>query len=500
LQPAVIAGTVQQAFSLDSGAAVMLCRAACVVLIAVGCVFTADPPGTDEWKYDVLHLKSGQVLRGLVLEEGKTFKIRCIFRKPGRGTVTITESVLADDVARKELLNDDERKQLQQRLDALKREREVLAAHLRSLDPIAKRKDKSGDVFELKPADWPGNGRVKKALSYQSAHFRLVANARPEVVQLAAIHLEQAYAAYAHCLPARKITDTTTTILLTRSLAEYQEIARSRGLNLFNPAFYDPALNQVVCGSDLERLCDELQEVRNHHERLREKMKQSKADLMKVYRGKVPPALLAPMAAADKKIDAQEKANVATFVSVSDRLFTRLYHEAFHAYLNTYVYPTREGPLPHWFNEGLAQIFETAILEVGELRVGHADKDRLLAMRAALANRTLLPLTDVLRSSPAQFHLTFERLPSTSKAQARDKNAQQFADRCYLASWALTFYLTFEKRLLGTKALDDYVHSLKRGTDELLAFRDLVGKPLPQFEKEFIDYLTKLRLDGTTGP
>ncbi len=383
-------------------------------------------------------------------------------------------------------------------LDEAKREREVLAVHLRSLDPTTKRADKPVDVFELKPADWPGNGKVK-ALSYQSTYFRLVANARPEVVHLAAIHLEQAYAAYAHCLPPRKTTDTTTTILLTRSLAEYQAIARSRGLNLFNPAFYDPALNQVVCGSDLERLCDELQDVRKHHERLREKMKETKAELMKVYRGKVPLTLLAPLTAADKRIDAQEKANVLTFQAVRDRLFTRLYHEAFHAYLNTYVYPTREGPLPHWFNEGLAQIFETAVLEVGELRVGHADKDRWLAMRTALANHTLLPLADVLRSSPAQFHLTFERLPAGSKPAARDKNAQELADRCYLASWSLTFYLTFEKRLLGTKALDDYVHSLKRGTDVLLAFRDLVGKPLPQFEKEYLDYLAKLRPDGTTG-
>jgi hypothetical protein len=469
------------------------------MLIAYGCLLAAEPPGADEWKYDIVRLKRGLELRGLVLEQGATIKIRCIARKPGRGTVTITESVARGDVGEMKLLNDSDREQLRQRLDALKREREVLAAHLRSLDPKTKQPGKSGDVFELKPADWPGDSKIK-ALSYQSTHFRLVANARPEVVQLAAIHLEQAYAAYARCLPPRRTTDTTTTIILTRSLAEYQAIARSRGLNLFNPAFYDPAQNQVVCGSDLERLCDELQEVRKHHERLREKMKESKAELKKVYRGKVPPALLAPMTAADKRIDAQEKANVKTFEAVRDRLFTRLYHEAFHAYLNTYVYPTREGALPHWFNEGLAQIFETAILEVGELRVGHADKDRLLAMRAALVKGTLLPVADVLRSSPTQFHLTFERLPAANKGPNRDKDAQQLADRCYLASWALTFYLTFEKRLLGTKALDDYVQSLKRGTDVLLAFRDLVGKPLPQFEKEYLEYLARLRLEGTTGP
>ena len=50
----------------------------------------------------------------------------------------------------------------------------------------------------------------------------------------------------------------------------------------------------------------------------------------------------------------------------------------------------------------------------------------------------------------------------------------------------------FERKLLGTKALDDYVAALKRGTDPLDAFRDLVGEPLPQFEKEHLQYLKDL--------
>ena len=45
--------------------------------------------------------------------------------------------------------------------------------------------------------------------------------------------------------------------------------------------------------------------------------------------------------------------------------------------------------------------------------------------------------------------------------------------------------------------LDDYVKALHRGTDPLLAFRDLVGKPLPEFEKDFRTYLNGL---GTKDP
>src|SRR5436305_9531361 len=128
----------------------MLCRSACLVLFACGCLLAAEPPGADEWKYDLIRLKRGQELRGLVLEKGATIKIRYIWRKPGRGTVTITESVARTDIADMKLLDDADREQHRQRLDALKREREVLAAHLRSLDPKTKLPGKSGDVFELR--------------------------------------------------------------------------------------------------------------------------------------------------------------------------------------------------------------------------------------------------------------------------------------------------------------------------------------------------------------
>jgi len=33
--------------------------------------------------------------------------------------------------------------------------------------------------------------------------------------------------------------------------------------------------------------------------------------------------------------------------------------------------------VPLWLDEGLAQIFETALVEAGELRVGHAERSRL---------------------------------------------------------------------------------------------------------------------------
>jgi hypothetical protein len=459
-----------------------------LVLLAGLAPLAADRPGGDEWKYDVVHRKGGLLpLRGLVVDQGTDYvRVKCISRKPGSPTIVIPENVPKKDVAKLELLEGKERDLLRGRLEALQRERAALARHLKLLDPKRKGVLRSGDAVDLRRAPWPPDPKVK-GLLYQSAHFRLVSNARAEVVQLAAIHLEQIYAAYVRALPPRTKKAEPTTVLLTRSLADYQELARKRGLVLANPAFYDPARNQVVCGSDLERLCDEREKVREHHARLRVKIKERKDALAKVYRKKVPPELLAPLAEAEKKIAQADKGNDEKFGRVQDRLFQRLYHEAFHAYLSTFVYPDRDGPLPLWFNEGLAQVFESAIVEVGELRVGHADPERYKEVRRALAKGTLLPLKDLLRSENKHFLV----------AHGGDRQAP---DRYYLASWALAFHLTFERKLLGTRALDDYVQALKRGTDPLLAFRDLVGQPLDAFEKQYLKYLQKLRLDGTAGP
>ncbi len=462
------------------------------LLLAVGAALCrgADVPGGDEWKYDVVYRKGGaEPLRGLVVAQGSDkVTIRCISRNPGRPTIVFTANVPAAEVSRLKLLSDADRAVLQQRLDALKRERQDLAERLRLLDPKVKGVPRSGDAVVLERAAWPGNDKVK-ALGFKSTYFELVAHCRPELVQLAAIHLEQVYAAYARTLPPRAPKAAPTTILLTGSLKEYQAIAHGRGLNFINSAFYDPRRNQVVCGSDLERLFDDMEKVRAHHDRLREQVKERRAQLARVYRKKVPPELLPPLADIEKRIAAVEKSNEKKLAEARERLFPRLYHEAFHAYLSAFVYPSAEGPLPHWFNEGLAQIFETAIVEVGELRVRHADPARYKAVRQALGAKPvvpLLPLADLLRASPDKFLVAHA-------------GPRQVSDRYYLSSWALAFYLTFEQPVLGTRAMDDYVHALKRGRDPLLAFRDLVGKPLKKFEAEYLDYLRKLRPDGTVA-
>ncbi len=446
----------------------------------------AGQPGADEWKYDIVYLKSGATFRGLVTENNSSrVEIRCISRKPGSPTVVNSQYFLAKEVERVVLLDPHERDRLQKRLQALKAEYKMLDAQLKALTPGSRPDHPVVDSIVLQPAAWPANSK-RSALSYQSSHFQLLSDGRQEQVHLAAIHLEQVYAAYARSLPPRHTKAQPTTILLVGSRAEYQQILSDRGLNFFNQAFYDIRNNQVVCGSDLQRLGDELEKSRASHAKLSADLEERIKELHTAYKGRIPTELLSPIREGRELIRKTEERNTAVFTLARSRLFQRLYHEAFHAYLNTWVYPAGEFEVPLWLNEGLAQIFETAIFELGELRVGHADEDRLKAIRTAIQKNTLLPLKELLRSSPAQFQVAHRSAP-----------AMQVSDRHYLASWGLSFYLTFDRKVLGKKAMDDYVRSLKRGTDPLLAFQELVGKPLPAFEKDYLNYLKSLRPDGT---
>ena len=436
----------------------------------------------DDWKYDIVYPKKGEPYRGLVVEQsGGGVRMRWVLRKPGRPTIVYRVELARDEIDHVDLLPDEERAKLRRRLTALQEEHKRLAERMKALGAAGSNPSSGADTVELHPRKWPGDER-QEALAYRSTYFELVSNAPRGVVEAAALRLEQVYAAYVHRLPPRAKGERTT-ILLPRSLADYQALVRGRGRDLLNPAYFDPDKNEIVCAFDWQHLAEELERLTHYHVKLRGDVDERETELSKAYKGAIPAELKKSLAAKRREIDDAERRNHATFERARGRLFQRLFHEAFHAYLLNFVYPPRDGELPRWLNEGLAQIFETAIVEVGELRIGHADEERLRAVRTALAQDRLLPLADLLRSGPKQFQV----------AHGGDKQA---SDRYYLASWALAFYLTFERHLLGTPALDAYVRDLKQGRDPLDAFARLTGQPLPRFERDWLDYLKHLRADG----
>jgi hypothetical protein len=444
----------------------------------------ADAPlGGDDWKYDIVYLKKGDNFRGLVYQRDGGVRMWCIVRNPGRPAVFYRVNFSEDEVARVEMLPDAEHERLRQRFKALREEHRRLPDPWRAIE-LDEAAIPGADKIKLHETPWRGEGKTK-ALAYRSSFFELESNASRRIVLVAASQLEHVYAAYVRCLPPRA-KGRPTTILLPQSRADYRTLVRGQGRSLLNPAFFDPDKNQIVCAFDWKQMSEELQRIHEEHAKLWAKSEKCEAELRKAYKGDIPAELKADLAEQRHRIQAAESRNQETCTRARRRLFQRLFHEAFHAYLLNFVYPPRDGELPRWLNEGSAQIFETAVFEVGELRIGHADVERLEAVRQALAKNALLPLTDLLRSGAKQFQV----------AHDGDK---QVSDRYYLGSWALAFYLTFDRKLLGTPALDAYVLRLQRRTEPLEAFRELTGQPLAEFERAFLHYLTHLHPDGSVG-
>src|SRR5262245_3801289 len=235
--------------------------------VCVGLTLFLLGPGpagaADDWKFDVVHLKNGRSLQGLLIEKNAgEIQFCCVSRKAGSHTVVIPTTLKIEEVDQLELLEG--------------KDREVLSTRLKALDPTGKGEAQRMASLEFKVVAWGKDGRTR-ALRFQSTHFTLESNAREDLVRRAAVQLEQIYAAYTRFLPPRCDSGEPTVIRLAQSLADYQALLREQGRTLLNPAFYDTAKNQIICGTDLQQLGEQLERKRQENQKLLDDLKNREA-------------------------------------------------------------------------------------------------------------------------------------------------------------------------------------------------------------------------------
>lgn len=452
-----------------------------VVLGAAAAQPDAPAPGLSRWPFDEITLTNGSQLHGLILHElPDGIEFRSVSRPPGRPTVTLTSFLSSAEIAKVKKLTD--------------RDRGLLREKLAELDPTGEGERKRMESLELVPADWPEKPGAAKM--YDSDHFTLISTGTEELTRRSGVRLEQIYTAFTRFLPPTVKEARQTQIMLATDPGEYRAI--TGGAKLLNPAVYDATHNRILCGSDLTRLGNELQAARVHHAQQLAGLDRYEDGVRKLYRGEELGRHLRAIAAERKRVFVADVNNGAKFDTATGKLlFALLYHESFHAYVSTFVYPPLKpaqvragegtGELPRWLNEGLAQVFETAVVEAGELRADHPDKERLQRAKDWLKGKAggpLTPLGDILVTGRDAF------LASHSDQRAA-------SDRAYLSCWALAHYLTFDRRLIGTKEFNKYLVAVNGGGDPKQAFAALVGKDLGAFERDWHTYLTRLQPNGT---
>lgn len=440
------------------------------------------PGGLSKWSFDEIALTNGATLQGLILsEEPQGIRFQAVSRPATRPTVTVTWFLTKAEIARVKRLTD--------------ADRAVLKDRLGELDPSGAGERKRMESLELVATDeWPP-GTAKR---YESDYFTLVSTGSDELIRRSAVRLEQIYVAFARFLPPTAREARPTKIMLATDEGEYKVLLGSLGkANLLNPAVFDPATNRVLCGTEMKRLGSELQTARLHLSQQLAALSKYESEVARLYRQPELKRYLDASALERRRLYVADAANGAKFDRATAGIFAVLYHEAFHAYAGTFVYPPLKpegvkagrgtGELPRWLNEGLAQVFETSVVEAGELRADPPHRERLNRVKESLRNKKsqpLVPLADLLLTGKETF-LTSHR------------DQRGTAERAYLASWALAYYLTFERRLIGLEPFRKYLIAVNSGGDPRKAFEELVGQELPLFEKDWHTYLRHLQNDGT---
>jgi hypothetical protein len=448
-----------------------------------------DAPGQNvgrasAWPMDRVTLKDGRRFSGLIVSENRPLEFMEIHRPPGKPMYLIVRPIQRRDIRAVERVSAAERKLLEERVRRFKNRALIEGRRMESV-PL-ERVNLDGTRFFQYEGDW----------------LRLQSTTSEELTRHIVVRVEQILLAFRQVLPPRREAESGRPMRMKvfGTTDQYYQYLRAQKIDLLNPAYFDAGNNLVVAGSDINRFAEQLAAVRARHDqlaaqqaehaaRLPEELKKLNDDLeARGVGGKERRKIV--LAAQQKfqrrqgdlqrEIALAERRNTAHLDELVEQMLRRLYHEAFHAYLENYVYESARYRVPRWLNEGLAQVFEAGRLEADTLRIDAPLPAALAQLQADLRSDHPLTLAELLSAEPSVF-LVPHRGGGTTSA------------RHYLYSWGLAYYLTFEMGLLETEALDQYAAADSRDLSPPARFERLVHMPLAQFEPAWRRYMLELR-------
>ena len=463
-----------------------------VALVVAGAGRAAQESGTPDspalvadWPMERVTLVDGKAFEGLVQSEGPSSIEFVEVRRPrGKPMFLVVRPIDRKDIASWARLVPSQQQELRERLERHKRRTLVEGRRMEDL-ALAATSD-GGQVL------W----------NYHGNWFTLESTAEELMTRRLIVRLEQIFAAYRQLVPPRRSGRGRVEVRVFGSVEQYRATLEELGLRINNPAVFLPDQNLILAGSEVNRFYGELAKVNRQHREIRRvldaQLAEAPARVKKLdddlKRNNVPTAdrlriVLAEQRkwndqrkAAQRKIALIDRDNAAKFNEVTAGMFTRLAHEAFHAYLETHVYPRRDHDVPRWLNEGLAQTFEAGLLEADSLRIDAPNLVALGKLQEDLRGPRPLELSDLLNAGSETF------------LGIHDAGGQTVS-RAYYYSWGLAYYLAFEQGVLGTAALDAYLSPSASEVNPVERFEKLVGAPLAEFQPRWRKAMLALKAE-----
>jgi len=439
---------------------------------------------TGQWKMETLYRSDGKVFHGLVQSERKgELEFIEVVRPPGKSMYLVVHYYNQRSVKSLRRLSRQERLKLLEKIGPLLK--------LRSRARI-----EAGRMEDIVLDETKEEGIIYR--HYRGKWFTLLSTADDETTRRSIVRVDQVFQAYRQVLPPRVEQATNLRIVLYGSMVQYRNQLRRLKIDIENPAFYSPRENKIIAGSDLTKYTQRLAEIRTESEAIRRSYEKrnlefpqkltnigTRMEIKGFSTTEVREEIRIRKAAWNreylaglKKLNEISRRNEAKFAEVTRQMFLRLNHEAFHAYLENYVYPQRLHCVPRWLNEGFAQVFEDGQLEDNTLRVDAPSRKMLQELKADLSGRKPLHLAELITAQPERFLVS---------------HADGSSQRHYLYAWGLTYHLTFQRNVLGSEELESYVSTEGGKLAAVERFEKLVGMPLPKFEQQWRKAMRSLK-------
>jgi hypothetical protein len=437
-----------------------------------------------DWKFDRARLTDGKTVEGLLIaDDGLTdIDFAEVRRLPGKPMNVVIRPLSRSKIVTLTRLGPADREILRQRLDRFMHRAAIEARRMEDLKLTST--EREGVTY------W----------NYRGNWFWLESSADEATTRRAASRLEQVFTGYRQILPPRRSPQRRLKIMLFGEVDRYAAFLRGLGLEITNPAFFAADFNIVAAGSDVNRFNKQLERTRSAHAAAKRRLEEQLDRLPEQLRilagqlrlGGISDSERKAVLASEQRIwqDRQQKLlddiaqaerhNARSCEALSASMFARLYHEAFHAYLDNYVYPHHEYNVPRWLNEGLAMTFESGQLDDGTLRIDAPNRRALNVLQADLRGPDAMSLAELLSADVDQF------LPAHQRGEGQ-------ASRLYAYSWGLAYYLTFDQALVNDLGFPKYIAPESPPANPVRRFEEWTGMPLTEFEKKWREAILSLR-------